>query len=519
MNLLLTTPLRAVPRFMSANDFPMVWGPHPPVTLAQLAAMAGPSWKVRILDPIASGIDLKEFGRWVAEADAVGITCSASQLALNAEITVRLVRRLRPGVPIIMGGHHPTFYPGEWLARGASVIVHGEGERTMAELLECMEKKRGFHGVNGISFAEGGKIVRTPARELVPDLDSLPFPRWDLMDLGCYRQFTRRRGLTVSLETSRGCTNSCSFCLATRMWDGRQRYRAIPRVLDDLKKLAAMGADQLLFVGDGFGNPPEYHMELACAMIKAGIDMHWMSFMRVDSIIKEPALPELLARSGCKSVFVGFESPSQQMLSRWGKGPDGSAEVSTYPEIFRLLDRAGILVFGFLLVGHPGERVEDIPETMRLHQQWCDIPLVNALQPMKGTPDYDDYEQRGLLAKDMFYHDVRIPSLKGAEKNVPRAMQLFMRQLLFRLPFQAFSGKESKRLFVRHMYRFLLKEFAALTLDGLKDYLALLNFKGVPPAGLQDALVRKHTSEERMAALARRAGRKPGWGLLRGGRM
>ena len=509
MNLLLTTPLRIVPRFMSANDFPMVWGPHPPVTLVQLAAMAAPSWKIRVLDPIVSQVSLADFGRWIAEADVLGVTCSASQLALNAEITVRLARRLRPDLPIIMGGHHPTFYPAEWLARGATVVVHGEGEHTFAELLDRIERKQGFEGVKGISYMKDGQVVRTPERETVPDLDSLPFPRWDLMDLSGYKQFTRRGGLTISLETSRGCTNKCSFCLATRMWDGKQRYRSIPKVIEDLKKLEALGADQVLFVGDGFGNPTEYHAELMREMIKAGIDMQWMSFMRVDSILKDPGLPALMARAGCRSVFVGFETPRQELLKTWNKGPAGAAEVSTYPEVYRLLDKEGILVFGFLLVGHPDERPEDIPETMRLNRQWCDIPLVNALQPMKGTPDYEDYERRGMLAKDMFYHDVRIPSLKGVEKNVPVAMQIFMRQILFEFPFQVFSGKETKRLFLRHMYRFLAAEFMDASLDGMRDYLKLLNFGGKSPAELQDAIVRKHTSESRMAALARRAGWKP----------
>ncbi|MDO8803717.1 MAG: radical SAM protein [Elusimicrobiota bacterium] len=509
MNLLLTTPLRLVPRFMSANDFPMVWGPHPPITLVQLAAMAGPSWKVRVLDPIASPVSLADFGRWIAEADALGVTCSASQLALNAEITIKLARRLRPDLPIIMGGHHPSFYPEEWLSRGASVIVRGEGEQTIAELLERIEKKRGYHGVDGISFLEGGKVVRTPDRKPVHDLDALPFPRWDLMDLRGYRQFTRRGGLTVSMETSRGCTNSCSFCLASRMWDGKQRYRSIPNVIEDLKRLQAMGADQLLFVGDGFGNPTDYHSELMREMIKAGIDMHWMSFMRVDSILNDPGLPELMARSGCKSVFVGFESPRQELLKSWKKGPSGAADVSKYPEVFRLLDQAGILVFGFLLVGHPDERPEDIPETMRLNRQWCDIPLVNALQPMKGTPDYEDYERRGILAKNMFYHDVRIPSLKGVEKHVPIAMRIFLLQILFEFPFQLFSAKETKRRFIRHMYSFLAREFLAASLDGILDYLMLLNFKGLSPAELQDTIVRKHTTGKRLDALARRAGWKP----------
>ncbi len=508
MNLLLTTPLRIVPRFMSANDFPMVWGPNPPVNLPLLAAMAGPAWKVRLFDAVAAKLDIKEFGRWVAEADAVGITCSASSLALNAEITLRLVRRLRPDVPVIMGGHHPTFYAPEWLSRGASVIVHGEGEHTFAELLDRIEMKRGFHDVKGISFLEGGQVVRTPERELIADLDTLPFPRWDLMDMSVYRQFTRRKGLTVSIETSRGCTNSCSFCLASRMWNGTQRYQSIPRVISDMKRLAAMGGTQLGFAGDGFGNPPEYHLELAREMVKAGIDMDWISFMRVDSILKEPRLPAAMARSGCKGVFIGFESPRQDLVKSWNKGPGGLADVSTYPEVYRMLDREGILVFGFLVAGHPEERVEELPEIFRLHSQWCDVPLTNVIQPMKGTPDYDDYERRGLLAKDMFYHDVRIPSLNVSQQNGPEIMRIFLKHILTDYPRHVFSAKKTRRQFYRQLYRFMAREFAAATVEGMKDYIRILNFTGETPAAVQDFIVNKYLAAERLDALAERARKK-----------
>ena len=506
MNLLLTTPLRLVSRFMSANDFPMVWGPNPPITLPMLAAMAGPQWNIKIFDAMVTNLDLQEFGRWVSEADAIGITCSASTLALNAEMTLRLIRRLRPDVPVLMGGHHPTYYPAEWLARGATAIVHGEGEHTFAELLDRIERKQDFAGVKGVSFKSGGQTVRNPDRELIQDLDTLPFPRWDLMNMGGYGQFTRRPGLTVSVESSRGCTNSCSFCLASRMWKNKQRYQSIPRVLSDLKRLAAMGGTQMGFAGDGFGNPPDYHLELANEMVKSGIDMDWVSFMRVDSLLREPRLAPAMARAGCKAVFIGFESPRQDLLKKWNKGPDGCAEAASYPEVYRMLDSQGILVFGFMVVGHPDEKPEELAETFRLHSQWCDVPLPNIIQPMKGTPDYEDYERRGMLAKDMFYHDVRIPSLTVAQKNGEEAMRIYMRDTLFKYPWNLLSAKKTKRQFFRQLYRFTAGEIMAATREGLQDYKLMVKTPGLSPAEIQDRFVKKYLATERLDALAKRAG-------------
>ncbi|MEW5907412.1 MAG: radical SAM protein [Elusimicrobiota bacterium] len=512
MNLLLTSPLRLVPRFMSANDFPVVWGPHPAITLPLLAAMAGPGWKIKIFESLAQRLDMKEFGRWVAEADAVGITCSAATLALNAELTLRLVKRLRPDVPVIMGGHHPSFYGPEWLQRGADVIVHGEGEYTFAELLRRLEERKGWADVRGISFMEGGQVVRTPDRGMVEDLDGLPFPRWDLMDMSGYGQFTRRPGLTFSLETSRGCTNSCSFCLVNRMWKGSQRYQSIPRAIADLRRLAAMGGTQLGFAGDGFGNPPDYHMELADQMIKNGIDMEWISFMRVDSLLREPRLAERMARAGCRGVFIGFETSRQDLLGKWNKGPEGAADVSTYPEVYRMLDSQGILVFGFIVAGHPDERREELRDIFREHSRWCDVPLPNVIQPMKGTKDYEDYERRGLLAKDMFYHDVRVPSLTVSQRNGADIMRIYLEHILFDYPRHLFAAKRTKRQFFRHLYRFMSREFAAATVDGMADYFRLLNFTGTSPSEIQDALLRKYLSPARLDALA--AAARPPAGVI-----
>jgi anaerobic magnesium-protoporphyrin IX monomethyl ester cyclase len=502
MNLVLTSPLRLVSRFMSANDFPMVWGPNPPLTLSLLAAMAGPRWKPWIFDAMVTPLDMAEFGQRVKEADAIGITCSASTLALNTEMTLRVIRRLRPDVPVFMGGHHPTYYPEEWLARGATAIVRGEGEHTFAEALERIADKKDLSGVKGLTWLNGGKVVSEPDRELIQDLDTLPFPRWDLMDLRGYGQFTRRPGLTVSVESSRGCTNSCSFCLASRMWSNKQRYQSIPRVVGDLKKLAAMGATQMGFSGDGFGNPPDYHLELAREMTKAGLDMDWVSFMRVDSLLKEPRLAEAIGRAGCKAVFIGFESPRQDLLKKWNKGPDGCTEASTYPEVYRMLDKQGILVFGFMVVGHPEEKPEELEEIFRLHEQWCDVPLPNIIQPMKGTPDYEMYAEQGLLAKDMFYHDVRIPSLNAAQKNGEEAMRIYMRHTLFKYPWNLLSAKKTKRQFFRQLYRFTAGEIFAATREGFEDYKLMVKTPGLTPAEIQDRFTAKYLDPARLDAIA-----------------
>ncbi len=501
-NIILMNSLRLAPRFMSTNEFSLVWGPHPLVTLPLLATMVPKNWNIKLLDPIVYNVKLKDFGSLIQKADVVSITCTASSSALNTEMTIKLIRQLRPDIHIVLGGHHSSFYPKEWLEKGASIIVRGEGEYTLKEILESIEKNEGFDKIKGISFISGNKIIHNPDRELMPDLDALPFPRWDLMDFGRYNQFTRRKGLTVGIETTRGCTNKCSFCLVNKMWKGEQRYRSLNKSMEDIKRLYSMGARQLGFVGDGFGNPPDRHMELMKAIQKEKMDIDWMSFMRVDSILKEPRLAKEMAKAGCKAVFIGFESPFQNLLKIWQKGPDGLAKVSTYQKVYELLDKEGILVFGFLIVGHPQEPEGIVPKIFREYQKWCDIPLVNAIQPMKGTLDYEDYEKKDLLAKDMFYHDIRIPSLKGSNRNVHEGLSLFGKKIIFEFPFYMFSAKKTKRQFFRHMYLFLIKKLLETNLAELKDYWLLLNFNKMSPSDLQNAVINRNLNPKKISKLA-----------------
>ena len=505
LNVLLMTPPRFARRFLSANELTKIGGNVPPLVLPVLAATLPAHHRVRILDGNIETPNMKAFRAMIEDADVIGINCTSGALALNAEICVRVIRALRPDVPIVVGGHHATAQYREWLQRGATVAVLHEGERTFPELIRCLEEGTELANVAGIAFLEGGEIVETEPRQLLENLDESPIPRWDLFDLDRYRIFYAPRARTAVVEESRGCTGTCSFCMATRMWHYRQRYKSIPRILDELRLLRGLGVESIEFAGDGLGNPPEFYRELFRQMVKRDLRFHWGSFMRTDAILEQPDLAEWAARSGCVTLFVGYESPDPGLIDSWGKRNRVPTPVAAYDEVYARLDAAGIHVVGFYISGHPDEPVESVEARLEQHSRWCDIVLLNELRVIKGTADYKRYRRDELLAKDTFYHDPRIPSLSLGRESADRARSIFNRWILTRYPARMLSRKKATRRFFRHMYGFLLRDAMRATPDSLQDFVRLGSTEADPSEMVQQ-MVGKYLSPRFVGGLLAQAG-------------
>ena len=212
-----------------------------------------------------------------------------------------------------------------------------------------------------------------------------------------------------------------------------------------------------------------------------------------------------MARAGCRAAFVGFETPLVELLREWRKGWHGTLKPEPYREVYQALDAEGILVFGFVVVGHPSEPADAVETILEQHTQWCDLPLINTLQPMKGTDEYDYFKDKGLLAKDMFYHDVRIPSIKGTHANLRLAYGKFARDLVSRFPRDLAAKKRALRRFTRHLYRYLLRELREVSLDSVADFRMLARAGDEDPAVVQERYVGEYLSGshiERLAGLA-----------------
>lgn len=331
-----------------------------PLGLAYLAAVLEKAGhEVRIFDCPPLGVDHRELGKMLADfcPDLVGVTCM-TVTAPSALRVASVSKKCCPHALVVTGGPHVTFADHEVLKNhpDVDVVVRGEGEQTLIDLVRCIAEGERFCGVDGISFRKEGKVIRTSDRVLIQDLDRLPYPAYHLFPMDKYRIFGKK---VMPIMTSRGCPFQCSFCVTSRMVGKRFRARSPESVVDELEWLKDVyEADAFCFYDDTLTFDKKRIVEI-CDMIKRRkIGVPWDCQTRTDRVTKE--MLRGMADAGCQLVSFGAESGSQSILSKMGKG----TTVEQNEKVIKWAKEAGLLVAISLIVGYPGETIETLKETL-----------------------------------------------------------------------------------------------------------------------------------------------------------
>jgi radical SAM superfamily enzyme YgiQ (UPF0313 family) len=315
------------------------------------------------------------------EADIIGI----SSITSTAPRAFRLAKRFRSmGIPVIMGGPHSTFLPEESLEY-ADYVVRGEGEETVVELIEHLESGKSLRDIKGLSYREGDNLIHNPARPLIQDLDSAPLPDFNLVH-------NWKKRTVIPIATSRGCPFGCRFCSVIQMFGRKYRFKSIERVMQEIKEVASRKA-HIFFVDDNFAADKERTKSLLKRMIAEGIRIEWSAQVRTD-IARDPELVDLMAKTGCFTVFVGFESINPGTLSLYNK----HQKVDDIVECIKTFKRASIGIHGMFVFGADTDDIE----TIRGTQKFAKSLGINSVQflmltPLPGTPVFDELSQQGRL--------------------------------------------------------------------------------------------------------------------------
>lgn len=357
----------------------------PPLGLAYVAGAlrASGCGDVRILDAALSRNPLADIEQTTRDyaPNIVGITAT-SPLMKAALQAAGLVKGVDRRIATAIGGVHPTLFSEDVAGReGIDYVVFGEGERTMVELVRCVEQGRPPDGVQGVAFRRNGAVVVNPGRALVQNLDDLPFPAYDLLAVRKYSAPQVSRTPCISMCTSRGCPYRCIFCEAPTIFGRKYRAYSPQRILEEILYLTGeLQVREILFKDSEFTFDTARVEGLCDLLIQRNVKVAWSCNGRVGNV----TLPLLrkMRRAGCRLVAYGVESGDQRILDTLRK----QITIPDILETFEMSRAAGLKTVANFMIGNPGEDNESVENTAALARRLrCDYAAVSFLIPLPGS--------------------------------------------------------------------------------------------------------------------------------------
>ena len=321
----------------------------------------------------------------------VGLYCNL----MTKQNILRMIPVCREvGATLILGGPEPASYAAEYLAFGADIVVVGEGELTLEELIPHLARygRSQLHTVQGIIFRdEDGQPVQTPARPYLKDLAAQPWPDRAAIDMARYLDTwkTHHGRSSVSLITARGCPYTCTWC-SHAVFGHTHRRRTVVDVANEVAWIQeTYQPNQLWYADDVLTIVPRWFLSYAAELKRRGLRIPFEAISRPDRLNEE--IIAALAEMGCERLWLGSESGSQRILDRMKR----KTEVADLIAKSHLLQKAGIEVGMFIMLGYDGEEVSDIEATADyLKQANPDLFLTTVAYPIKGTAYYEAVADR-----------------------------------------------------------------------------------------------------------------------------
>lgn len=298
----------------------------------------------------------------------------------------------KAGCITIAASSDSTDHYKEYLNEGLDFIIIGEAEYTLLELVKNLgHKSSELQSVLGIVYKEGREIIKTPKRSVITDLDSLPFPAWDLIDVNQYKKaWTEKHGyFSINFATTRGCPYKCNWC-AKPIYGNRYNARSPKHVFDEIKKLQDTYQFQhIWFCDDIFGLKPGWVKEFASILKANNLQLKFKIQSRADLLLNDEQVKPL-SDAGCVTVWMGAESGSQRILDAMDKG----TTIDQIRKATIMLKEKGIEVAFFIQFGYLGETKEDIDSTLKMIDELGpDIIGISVSYPLPGTSFFDKVKQ------------------------------------------------------------------------------------------------------------------------------
>jgi anaerobic magnesium-protoporphyrin IX monomethyl ester cyclase len=292
------------------------------------------------------------------------------------------------GCTVIVSSSDSTDRYAEYLSEGADFVIIGEAEHTLLELTTHIKADgHNFSSIQGLAYIENEKVVKTPGRPVLKDLDSMPLPAWDLVDIDQYRKTWMEHAgyFSLNMSTTRGCPFKCNWC-AKPIYGNRYNSRSPENVVKEIKLLKEnYQMDHIWFCDDIFGLKPGWVLEFATLLKQENIQIRFKIQSRAD-LLAEENIVAALAMAGCENVWIGAESGSQKILDAMDKG----ITVEQIHTSTRLMKEHGIKPSFFIQFGYPGEHKADIALTIDMINELLPFEIgISVSYPLPGTVFYE----------------------------------------------------------------------------------------------------------------------------------
>lgn len=397
----------------------MVW---PQVSLAQLAALLHPVYKVKIIDANAERIDWTNFTRLLDLYQPKYYLTQLTAPTLENDMYGVFLAKARQATTVTFGTH-VTPIPRETMRPYPALdyALVGEPDLTIRDLLDHLEGKIderapeiqrifanhdpdyrpsfyedgrvNLYGIKGLAWRNGAEIVVNFPRPFIQSLDDLPMPMHELLPLQTYRM-PLIKGPFTFIVTSRGCPAGCTYCIKHVSYQYSTRVRSPELIMQEMWRLKELGIHNIHMYADLFTVSRNQVVELCQRMIAENIKIHWTCNSRVDFVDEE--MLRWMGKAGCHLISWGIESGNEQILKHVRKG--------AYPEkaeqALRWAKQAGIMNWGYFIIGLPGETEETIRQTIDFAKKLpLDIALFHVAAPYPGTPFFFEVVKEGWFRK------------------------------------------------------------------------------------------------------------------------
>ena len=373
-----------------------VWPPMSLCTMGSILREKG--FDVRINDCPSEGINGEGLKDVLKEFQPDLLLFSSSTPSINFDATIpSLVKETLPDIKIGTFGIHAGALPDEVFRMSPNLdfILRGEPEYTAVELAEALKSGADLKAVNGLSYRLDGSVTHNTAREFFPDLDEIPFPAWDLVDLSKYTlPFSGRRFLMVM--SSRGCPYDCTFCVAQSYYGKKIRKRSAKRIVDEIEYcIDKFGITDFFFWSESFTIVKKNIHQLCDEILNRDLKIKWVCNSRVDSVDR-PVL-ERMKEAGCWMISYGVESGDQGILDRAMK----RITLEQIEDAVKLTREVCFQMAGHFVLGLPGETEETLRKTGEMSKRLdLDYAQFYCAAPWPGSRFYDEALSSGWLNTD-----------------------------------------------------------------------------------------------------------------------